>query len=900
MIELIVPAEWIFSGLCLYACLNHLYRATLGHRRTAHLSLAGMALSGFAYGVVTVSQFHAQQFPDWLRTAEQQYVIASIAFSLFALFAAQYAELRDRRGLYGVILFIFVAMLLSWTSEFGIFSVKATGMKLVALPWGESVPVPDGLLASPRLVFYDLPNYIVFVYVLYACWHLRRNGEAFAARALNTATAIALTAVLLNDLNTFFDFSPVMFPEFGFLAMIIMMGANLSANLVEGHYRAFVAAKTAVARLQFDEPIPMNLPPEEKIRLALKRGYIAECNESFARLRDRTVQDCVGRRLVDFTVADDPQNHKVYAQIAASNFQINDIETHGRDSAGNDRYYIGNYQAIFHRDHIVQVWVSQQEITGLKRAETVATESTERFQRLCEASFEGISISEKGRLIDANEQLARMLGYDLKEIIGHDTMEFVAPEWRGVVRQNIMSGHEGIFEHDAIRKDGSTFPVEVRARMMSQGGRWLRVTAVRDITAQRRAEEATRTLARAVWGTTGDAFFQTLVKQITLVLEADVACVAVPVHGAGQQLQTIAVWGNGNLIENFTCDIAGTPCEEVVAGRQRIIVTGVRKAFPNQHLLEEWGIDGFAGIPLVDDTGTTIGLIAVMFRNPVTDASLTESALKIAASRATAELERKKAEAELSQLNKELERRVEQRTEELMAVNRELEAFSYSVSHDLRAPLRNISGFTELLRKDVGELSAEGSGFLSIIVKEVSRMAALIDDLLELSHISRTEMLMLTFDPAPLAQDVRTQFQMETQNRQVSWQIDILPSVTADRRMIRQVFANLMGNALKYTRPRDHAFIHIGFVAEQSNEKESVFFVKDNGVGFDMQYYGKLFGVFQRLHSARQFEGTGIGLANVQRIIHRHGGRVWAEGKVDDGATFYFSLPATVSNGRAK
>jgi light-regulated signal transduction histidine kinase (bacteriophytochrome) len=274
--------------------------------------------------------------------------------------------------------------------------------------------------------------------------------------------------------------------------------------------------------------------------------------------------------------------------------------------------------------------------------------------------------------------------------------------------------------------------------------------------------------------------------------------------------------------------------------------------------------------------------------------------LQIAASRAAAELGWKKAEAKILELNLDLERRVEQRTEELRAVNRELEAFSYSVSHDLRAPLRNISGFADLLKNNATGLSVEGTGYLATIAKEVRRMGALIDDLLEFSHISRTEMFMTTFDPAELVKEVRELLEIETGKRQISWHVEPLPQVKADRGLLRQVFANLMGNSIKYTGPREHATIHIGTLTEQPDTKDRVFFVRDNGVGFDMKYADKLFGVFQRLHSAKQFEGTGIGLANVQRIINRHGGSVWAEGTVNVGSTFYFSLPGPASNGKEK
>ena len=239
----------------------------------------------------------------------------------------------------------------------------------------------------------------------------------------------------------------------------------------------------------------------------------------------------------------------------------------------------------------------------------------------------------------------------------------------------------------------------------------------------------------------------------------------------------------------------------------------------------------------------------------------------------------------LRSLNNDLKRE----TIKLEDANNELEAFAYSVSHDLRVPLRAIDGFSRIVIEDYeNELDEEGVRLLNVVRENTKKMGQLIDDILLLSRAGRQEMKITELNMTSLAKNIYSNFHQDTEGRTVIFTVDDLPKTKGDRVLLTQVLTNLIGNAIKFTQDKNITKIEVGF---NTDKDDYIFFVKDNGAGFDMKYYDKLFGLFQRLHTQEEFSGTGVGLSIVQRIISRHGGRVWGEGKVGEGATIYFSLP---------
>jgi signal transduction histidine kinase len=361
---------------------------------------------------------------------------------------------------------------------------------------------------------------------------------------------------------------------------------------------------------------------------------------------------------------------------------------------------------------------------------------------------------------------------------------------------------------------------------------------------------------------------------------------------------------NGRSVGALT-DIRGTPWSMWVEFPQALILAPARAFLERMSLIA-------LGFVVLSALG--IRMIAARITTPLQELTLASEAVASGDYARRVEIRRRDELGRLSVAfnamtqevegaHRDLEERVRQRTatleearvllerhiEELDAVNRELESFSYSVSHDLRAPLRHITGFAMMLRESAAStLDGEGQRFLQTIVDAATRMGRLIDDLLAFSRVGRTQLARSPVDLNRLIQEAKQEVCADTNGRAVNWQVQDLPTVKADPALLRLVFVNLLSNALKYSAKRPQTEIEVGVMPERD---DTVVYVRDNGVGFDMQYAHKLFGVFQRLHSNDEFEGTGIGLANVRRIVQRHGGRTWAEGAINRGATFYVSLP---------
>ena len=486
----------------------------------------------------------------------------------------------------------------------------------------------------------------------------------------------------------------------------------------------------------------------------------------------------------------------------------------------------------------------------------------ERFRLVVEASPSAmLMVNTEGCITLVNTQTEKLFGYDRVDLLGQP-VEMLVPER---YRHSHPSHRTSFFQHPSTRamgagrdlfgrrKDGTEMPIEIGLNPITTDEGSFVLASIIDITERKRAEERFR-----------------------LVVEASPSAILM-VNSEG--LITLVNTQTETLFGYTRSELLKQPMEMLVPERYRGGHPDQRTSFFQHPSTRAMG----AGRDLYGRRKDGTEMPIEIGLNPiVTDegAFVLASIIDIT--------ERKRAGAEIHRLNDELELRVIERTTQLEAANKEMEAFSYSASHDLRAPLRHLAGFASLLQKNgASQLDENGRRYVNTIIEESSRMGDLIDHLLNFSRLGRAALQKRPVDLQQLINEVVANTAVP-ESQHIRWTISDLPTVSADPSLLRLVFENLLSNAVKFTRKSKEPQIEIGC---SSARHQFVLFVKDNGDGFDMRYVDKLFGVFQRLHRADEFEGTGIGLANVRRIISRHGGTTWAEGTVGKGATLFMTLP---------
>ncbi len=531
------------------------------------------------------------------------------------------------------------------------------------------------------------------------------------------------------------------------------------------------------------------------------------------------------------------------------------------------------YNASVYRSEageVLGVFAAARDITERKRAEEIRT----RLAAIVESSNDAIIGKDLNGIITSwNKGAEKIYGYSAAEIIGKTITELAPPERHAEIEgflEKIRRGETVVnYESDRIRKDGTCIYVALTlSPIRDASGKICGISTIaRDITERKNAEfvlrqseealkEAQRLAHVGSWHM-DLATNQVVWSEVLYKMYGFDPSQPPPLYTESMKLFTPESWG------------------KLSSAITRATETGIPYELELEMVPKAGGLGWMLarGELVRDERG-----IPVRVRGVVMDIT-----------------ERKRAEKEINALNRELEQRVIARTAELEAANKELEAFSFSVSHDLRAPLRAIDGFSKILLEDYQDkLDAEGKRLLNVVMDNTHRMGDLIDDILKFSRAGRVELSFVGIDMEALAREAYAEFQLAVGKGNLQLEIEALPPARGDRAMMHQVFANLLANAIKFSRNSEPPKIEVGAYAEGN---EMVYFVRDNGVGFDMQYIGKLFGVFQRLHGVDEFEGTGIGLAIVKRVVNRHGGRVWAESKVGEGATFYFSLPAGGDDG---
>ena len=597
------------------------------------------------------------------------------------------------------------------------------------------------------------------------------------------------------------------------------------------------------------------------------RGVITYVNDKFCELSQYSREELMGQthRLINSGYHPQEFYQDLWSTISTGKVWQGEIKNRAKDGM---YYWVDTAIIPFldDRGKPFQYLTIRFDITERKRAEEALWETNQRLQAVIQAAPVAIDILDLyGNVQLWNPEAERLFGWSEQEALGR-SIQMIPPqqqeEFQRLVHSSLREGKvlTGL-EVQRLRKDGSTIDISLSAAPLrdTKGEIIGAMGILSDISDRKRAQEVLRQSE----------------ERLRLVLEN------MPVMmDAFDESGNIIIW-------NRECErVTGYTAEEIV-GNPR----AMELLYPNleyrQQMMAQWAERGDDyrdwewEITCKDGSVKIVAWSNISQEFPIPGWAAWGVAVDIS--------DRKRAEQEIRELNQNLERRVIERTAELEAANKELEAFSYSVSHDLRAPLRGVDGFSQaLLDRYADKLDDKGKHYLQRIRLGTQRMGELIDDLLKLSRVTRSEMQRTKVDLSALATAIAAELYSTQPERQVEWAI--APGLVADgdARLLRIVLENLLNNAWKFTSSGIHSCIE--FNVKILNEGKIAYFVRDNGAGFDMAYANKLFGAFQRLHSTAQFPGTGIGLATVQRIIYRHGGRVWAEGAVEQGATFYFTL----------
>ena len=546
---------------------------------------------------------------------------------------------------------------------------------------------------------------------------------------------------------------------------------------------------------------------------------------------------------------------------------------------------------IVHELQVHQIELEMQN-EELKRARGALEESRDKYEDLYDFAPVGyFTLTSKGEVAEVNLAGAALLGVERPRLVGRGLGRFVAPEdlrhWDQRLASVLQSAEKQTCELAIKREDGSSFyarldslrlgrPAE-EAAAAGVPGPAIRM-AMSDVTERKQIEDAQLFLLQCGYRNAEEDFFRSLALYLAQSLAMDFVCID-RLEGDGLAAQTVAMYSDGAFQDDVAYALKDTPCGDVVGKEICCFPSRVRRLFPRDEVLQKMRAESYVGTTLWSFEGKPIGLIAVIARKPLANPRLAELVLKLVAVRAAAELERREADEALHRIAEEAERS-----------NKDLEQFAYVASHDLQEPLRQITGFLNLLQEQYkGRLDDKADEYIHFATDGAARMARLIRDLLAYARIGQSGRQTGEVSCQETLDRALANLGAALSKSGARVTHDALPSLVADGPQVAQVFQNLVGNSLKFCREGVTPQVHVGARREG---RERVLWVKDNGIGIPADQFDRVFAIFQRLHTAGQYPGTGIGLAVCKKIVERHGGRIWVESRVGEGTIFYFSMPS--------